>query len=697
MKNYSSVDPIFHKRVYINKDPKNTLAEKIVKKKNKFEVRDLKYDTYKDYLKKLSIEPNNDDYLVTSYINIDSSERKKKNSYELESSIVLGQDPIDFKQSSNNIFIFHDSNNFSVGDKIMISGVTTKQKILRTIDGNNDPILETQNGWNFIKVYISHNYPLDYVGTDLTVTFSEIRGDRTQNELGGIPLNVVNTTFIVRLTLLVSELDPSYVAVPGYLDPSPDYFFILLPQSFTLVPLFDEYNFKAQFNSLGGISIKNINANSDSKNKTTFEYHTIKTRFTNGYTVDLSSSATIDERGGGNLVTVKKIIQVVPGYPKNNNYVMDLGKSYENIYSARLVSIDFPNTQPVIRNNVNNKLYWQDIDDSMNIYCLAVPEGIYTPEQLKLAIENLSSEVLRKYVTQTTAFSAKHFFTVSINQNTNKVTISSFKRFDVEKPIVTVEPTISTNVNDNTFPLGTTFLLTLNVPKHGITKTGTEVTISGAIEHLGISPSILNAVHKVETIVDQDNFKIRLPKLNLATTVRTNSKGGNSVIIFIPDKFRILFDKKDSIGSVLGFRDIGEINSITPFKESHSNTDRYINEETDTDNNSIQLSGENYAIMSIYELNGIVNTGAGVIKSFFAKINLCDLPGNIIYGGSDNPLIYENVKEKISSLFIEFKNKDGTYYDFNGIEHSFVLELKTYKTKTEGTKIQSRTSKQYDS
>lgn len=662
---------------YLNKNNPKNIEESIGKNK----IDPPVYDIYSEYLLKNGIT-SDDSAIVKYYINVDSADRKKVTKYNYDNSISLGSNPFDFNEGSDKLFISHDNHSFNVNDIINISGVSPLTKIIRTFDNNNVASFNIPLNCNFMKIFVSHSFPLTYSGNDILVSIKNIIGDDGSNSsIGNIPVNLINGTFPIKLKLSQIELNPDcdLTSYPSdYLSESVDHFFIILPRVLRTTYNLLVYNYAVSFSSIGGIPIKYINGNQK-----------IVQTFDNGYSIKLNIPAAIDENGGGNIVKVNKLLSTEQGYPNNNNYSIDLSHAYDNIKLVRLVSIDFPNTQPLIIKGKNDKLYWQNIDDNDHIYSISIPSGNYTPEQLKLTMQLLISEVTR--INTSSTYSAKHNFIIDINQSTNIVKFSSFKKFELEKIITNIEPAINATPTLDSFPLLTTFLLTLNIPKHGVTKIGTTIMISGSTEVMGIAASFINSSFAVESIIDENNIKVRLPKLNLTTTARVNNRGGNAINIFIPELIRLRFDNKDTLGYILGFRNPGDSSSITSFSDVHTNYEEYEN-ETETGNNSIQMAGENYVCMLIEQLNGIDNFGA--VKQFFAKINLCDLPGTIIYNSNVNiPFEFNKIIDKLKKLDISFKNKDGSYFDFNGIDHSFVLEITSIIDKTKGTNIHPKAGK----
>ena len=163
------------------------------------------------------------------------------------------------------------------------------------------------------------------------------------------------------------------------------------------------------------------------------------------------------------------------------------------------------------------------------------------------------------------------------------------------------------------------------------------------------------------------------------------------------------FDQSDTLGRVLGFRNPGEATSITPFDTIVSNQNKYqfetgqnaVGQTIPIRNNALQLSGENYIIMVAEPLRTLL--AIGKIKNAFAKILLCDSPGRILFN-SYVPIThyYEDPLSELYRLDISFFTSDGNLFDFNGVDHSFTLEIVTVSDIPEGTGINANTGKNYN-
>lgn len=158
-------------------------------------------------------------------------------------------------------------------------------------------------------------------------------------------------------------------------------------------------------------------------------------------------------------------------------------------------------------------------------------------------------------------------------------------------------------------------------------------------------------------------------------TVTNNSKT-NKITISTISNFQLLFNggtekyndserniyKQNSIGKLLGFT----MNDL-------SNSNSY------TSQNQYNLNGPTYVLLHINELNnldGIKNS----IKNAYAKIPLDTNQNEYKFFKDSND--YTVITEfspplaRLSQLNIRFLNYDNTFYDFGGLEHTFLLKIR---------------------
>src|SRR4029078_5801053 len=93
---------------------------------------------------------------------------------------------------------------------------------------------------------------------------------------------------------------------------------------------------------------------------------------------------------GGNIVTVNQVLQTKSGYTQPNQYIVSLGRIFNNIYSINLVESSIPFTSYVI-NESNNTIEWLDLGESQFLthHMITIPPGNYDVDQLKIVMETL--------------------------------------------------------------------------------------------------------------------------------------------------------------------------------------------------------------------------------------------------------------------------------------------------------------------
>lgn len=675
-----------------------------------------RYDPYIGYLYDHGLldDGTNRRRFETHYIDINSENRIKTPIVITDDDILLDNNPISVSSNTNIVSIYHKKHNYEIGDRITISGASVAQTILRTIDDNGDPSFIIPSGCNIMKVFYSHNIPQSYKGTDIVVEISGVKGDRGSLNnitfLGNVPINYINKKHIVLTEISPESIEPTCDLSgypPDFLDYSPDSFFILLPTTMhdlTPEPPYElrSYNYKISILTIGTIPINYINAKFPISPSVSQGFHNIISTTKDTYSFEVNATSAISDSGGGSSVYVSRITSINTGYPNPNKYFINLGKIYQNVVKARLVSIEFPNSETII-NESNNKIYWNNIDDGETLYQIEVPIGNYTPQELEKVLEDLFFNTPRVNTGEDVGsiYTENHLVKVSINQKTDEVQFSIFKEFNLVQPFISIIPDISLDPNTNNNLPGTRYELVILQNGHNL-QVGDDILITGAISTFGIPADVINGEHKVFSVIDFNTYSIQLPPLNLSN-VRFDTRGGEAVNVFTPDKFRLRFDFQDTMGDLLGFRNAGEETSITSFKHTISNKDPYefdisrniFGEEIVIENNALQLSGENYVLLVADPLRTLTSTGP--IKEAFAKILLCDLPGRIIFN-SHVPTheYYNDPLHEVFELEICFYKPNGELYDFNGLEHSMTIEITTVADIPCGTGINSNTGKNYN-
>jgi len=647
--------------------------------KTDFEAKQKKYE-YELLKQKQNNFFNNIEY-KTQLLNIDSQFRDKipKNIY-ITNNTILPNNPIYTTINSNIVKINYPNHNFSIGDSIIVQNVIGTSKILTNS-------LYFFDSFPYIIInYNNHNIPLNFSNfyDNYQIEINIISDIGSNTSYNNIPINMITGIFNIILPSIVNkttEILPQILKmfnVNSALDMDSNFILIKLPYSFITV---SEYYyrptdvFKFTFLNIGGIPIQYINADYPiDYNKYNSNQEIIDIDQNNIYFIsDIIASSTTN--GGSNNVQVMLITNTLPGYPNSNSYTVFLKKSLNNIVRIELVSTEFPYIDYLVKNNVNNKLYWKHLDDGSTIYQASIPEGNYDGSNLISIINIVLNNVPR--IASTLQNPIYNIFTVTMNQYTQKITFTAYKNTNLPNSLSTSLVEID-NINY--------VLLTIKHPGN-LVEINDIVVISGAAK-IGtiIDTTYINKQHTIYKInTTNQTYSILLAPLKQitnATTIDLTGNGGPSTIIQTNAKVSFIFTYSDTLGNILGFKNVGQPNAITPYSSQISNTDSYIqstnlNSVGIVDNSSsiLNLSGtDNYILMYINDYECIVNNSNQ--STAFAKILLSGNPGDILFNTFVNyPLEFDFPIVTISELNFKFTYPNGTLVDFRNIDHSFTLRV----------------------
>jgi len=190
-------------------------------------------------------------------------------------------------------------------------------------------------------------------------------------------------------------------------------------------------------------------------------------------------------------------------------------------------------------------------------------------------------------------------------------------------------------------------------------------------------------------LVSDNYILIELP---VVASKSQDSRGGSNIQLRKLVPFKILWNRSDSFGHILGFNNAGKSSfKIPPFMEVVSN-DTY-NSYNDSENDLLfDFVGEKY----IYMTNDILSTidNNSKIKNAFAKIQLNRNPGGITYNSFvSTAKIFSEPLSKLSSLLFKFYDFNGYLFNFNQLNHSFSLEITEKLEESKNKGISSRTGK----
>jgi hypothetical protein len=226
-------------------------------------------------------------------------------------------------------------------------------------------------------------------------------------------------------------------------------------------------------------------------------------------------------------------------YGKPNFFKIFLGKTFYNVKTIKLVSIEFPNTNAVI-NSTNNYIYWrneEDIDDDIldnitqtyPIYSVQLRIGSYISTSLQNEISKKLATVKRR-----NKVGDFHYFVVNL---------------DIDTDIVSFTSLILTQLPNN--PISVTVgqgLITVDAPSHGY-NTGDVIYILGAKNLAGITTATLTGAHTI-TKINDNTFQYEVNVKAGESAVG----GGNTVQSGKEAPFQLLFgENSNSIAQNLGY------------------------------------------------------------------------------------------------------------------------------------------------
>lgn len=556
----------------------------------------------------------------------------------------------------------------------------------------------------------------NYDTTNMQINLSGFTNSVLSNSLfiGNIPVNYFNNTHRIYLSNPDKiHINPIYgeniVNIPnqdGYITKITG-FYINLLTPFKMPTNADDiknYNMtiNLKYNYYGGILVNQLNALFPLDETHQNGYHIVYKTTQNNILILLNKEpkyslpklnnsnyeANIISFGGTNAI-IGKISEFMSGSNSPNSYKVILPTSIQNVVMMKISNFIIPNTINIISNEPaikNNKLYWQNQSDGEYIYSIEIPSGTYTNSSICDIMQKRIMTVEKQYIEADTNYTKLNYIEIAIDDSTHIITFDSYKESSVVKPIINVVPDILATTD-------TPELITLTIyqKKHYL-NVGDIIYFENFISTHGISEKDLNLKQTVSKIISENSYEINLYNINL-NTIRINTFGGNATKIYVSNIFRLLFNYSDTLGNILGFRNVGTSGAITKYSATLTNKDIYndensyvkdgiiyVKDESGTDivlkNNSIHLFGHDYILMIVRECNSLTTLmNNKTITKYFAKINLDGERDKILYDTFVNvPVIFYEPKD-LYELDIEFYTPDGILCDFNGNDHSFVLEI----------------------
>jgi hypothetical protein len=665
--------------------------------KSEHEKKEKLFDPYLNFLKEKGlINDSSELRYKLEYVNIDSGNRKKepynifKDYFELSS--------LNFKILDNKFIIKVSSPNFYINQKISLEGLQPLVKKYNYKYGNNfikfiqnSPYVEINTNGNL--VYDSNlYYKIDT--NKLYVELNNIEGNNLSSYIGNIPISLLNK---IHRMYLITDTD-----ISG----NSNKFYIKLPINSDGTQAQTNFYLTVKFYHYNCIPINEINSNYPINNDHLNGYQIITNItdteiyfLTNPPINQTNITGITYENFPDYKIYLNTIDSINKGYPNSHTYSIDLPKTYSNIVQIRMLSSVFPNVFKQFKGfpslQQNNKLYFQDVDNGDNIQYVELEEGTYTDSEFISRMEYKFSLLTRTIDIENSSYDPYYYVKINIEKSRDYIEFKNFRRALLSRPIIGVNPTI--NVIDTTIGVGS-YTVTINHPNHKITNVGTSITLVNFIEHLGISAVDLNKTYKIKNIIDDNTYQIVIDKINLEIT-KNLTNGGFACEILVPREFRLLFTYPDSMGDQLGFRNVGQSYSITYYNTIITNKEPYEN-ETSYDvlrnqkiftNNLLTFYRDQYIIMTCKELEIIKNTRQPI--DIFGKINLSNNSSDLLIDSIIcPPIFYYNPINRLSKLTFEFYTPDGIQFDFNNIDHSFVLEFTMMDNIPENTGLLSNNS-----
>lgn len=614
--------------------------------------------------------------------NIDSEYRNKIPKNILDKEIKkLPNSPLTFFNNSSEMKIFVGKHSYKEKDRIILENVkNTKLTVMNSIifiNNFNHVLIKMKfhGAKNKSQILISE------LKSNINPTFdntNEIKkfGNIPSNSLFGPKSIILIDNFPEIHNTLVTNLEKDINEIKL------DYFLIKLPFNYisdnNLVIDNPTILCSLELLEIAGIPLSFINANYPINYERFIGFHEISRISEDHIYINLKVKANKTANGGRDGIKLSKILKIIRGYEDSNEYTINLKKNFNNVVKLELISTEFNRIEKIIFSsgkNKNNKLYWKHLEDSNRLYEITIDEGDYTTNDLINEISEKMNQTIR-YIDN---YNNKiyNIFDFNINKDTDITTFTSYNKIflpnSLSVSLETIDTGIISNVNKEKY------IVTVQHDSNYLVE-GDEITINGS-DNIGKIPNnVINKKHQIYKI-DNDKFTYSFILDDFIPLDEDNINGNGGINIEIKHKAMVsfLFDRNDTVGSILGFKNIGKSNSITPFNNITTNQDDYIFPNIynnvgilDTNNNIINLKNKNlYFLMHLNNYESIIsNTPEG---SCFAKIQILDEENMFFNTFVPNPVEFEKPIINLNQLDIKFTYPDGTKPNFNNLNHSFTL------------------------
>ncbi len=679
-------------------------------------------------------------FIKTTLLNIDSSYRNvaPKNIVKSDGKI-LPPNPLTFTKGSSTVLINYPNHNLNAGDYITIQNVVGRTKnlvnsfvlinnfkylIIVLFDSNLNQLqsLSSQSDiqayYNFtLQTGQTNEIPPDYKNyTDELYINIELFGSQTEsNSIKNINLNSI---LGIKKCMLASDIPANNIEIIknsiktifGVDDLNiinPYTLFVELPNSYI-----NESNsyyvlnqiFKITYMHIGGIKLGYLNANYPINNINYQSNYEVKNVIDENYFEILLNYSSYDNlSGGGKNIQIMKIVNSIPGFPDPDNYKVFLKDSYNNVTLIELVSTEIPYVDLTIKKDVNDKLYWYNIEDGQHLYSVQIDDGYYSSTTLLSKINEKINLVPR--INSTSVSPNYNYFDIIVESNIQKII---FKPYNITKLPDSLSLRLEAINTINYFILNVSHPNNLVEVNDIIEISNSSIVTLSVITNEGeqlydVPATYFNKKHKVYAVnLENQTYDILLGKESeISVTLTTVDKGGGeNVTIKSKTKVSFLFNRLDTFGDIIGFKNVGDAFSVTEYSEAVSNKDSYVysnnlnsvGNDLNYASGFFNLSGKfNYIFMYLNDIEYVYSNNN--LQAAFAKISLAGSPGDVLFDTfiSLPQHVYSKIFPVISltELDIKFLYPDGSRVNFRNINHSFTLKITEESERNDNTFLNS--------
>ncbi|XWV25231.1 hypothetical protein QJ856_gp0541 [Tupanvirus deep ocean] len=290
----------------------------------------------------------------------------------------------------------------------------------------------------------------------------------------------------------------------------------------------------------------------------------------------------------------------------------------------------------------------------------------------------------------------------STNDNDSQYWLDQISANEEIIPLMDPEQTVPGNNLNNTLSFVSINPLSINNnrmiifhPNHQL-NTGDKITITNSRSINQVPEVAINKQHVINRVLNENYYEVALDKYIPTDNEHKNSVP-NIVAIKYPDIFQLFFNFQDTLGNLLSFNKVGEDIAITPYKHIIANTDPYTNDynydslgsEYQQRLKKLNMTGYNYFYISCPELATINNTKP--VPNVFSIIRWSDNPGSVVIDSfAPTTKYFNNPVASISELHFTMIHPDGRLVEFNGLDHSFTIEIVELYNQPNGTNINAR-------